>query len=189
MMVIFGLTTQLQAELAPAKARTDRTASAAATSAAGASWTVRGWGETGQDAEQVALSKAREEVLVYLANQEPPLEWTPSVGYVNDHLVKRRSEATSAEAAKRVGAEIEMTLYVEVNKKDIQDMLREDQKLRVQHRQLFLAKILAGLVAFLAAVTGYFRLDEATKGYYTGWLRLAAVGLVGGIGAGLWLIS
>src|SRR3954471_8584986 len=110
MMVIFGLTTQLQAELAPAKARTDRTASAAATSAAGASWTVRGWGETGQDAEQGALSKAREEVLVYLANQEPPLEWTPSVGYVNDHLVKRRSEATSAEAAKRVGAEIEMTL-------------------------------------------------------------------------------
>src|SRR5258708_1801121 len=126
LMVIFGLTTRIQAQLATPQTRTDRTERAAPkaeSTATGSKWTVRGWGETGQDAEQVAVSKAREEVLVYRAKQVPPLEWTPGIGYVNDHLVKRRSEAQSSEAAQRVGAEVEMTLYVEVTKKDIQDML------------------------------------------------------------------
>ena len=35
----------------------------------------------------------------------------------------------------------------------------------------------------LGAVAGYVRLDEWTKGYYTGRLRLAAVVLIGLAGA------
>jgi hypothetical protein len=38
-------------------------------------------------------------------------------------------------------------------------------------------------------VVGYFRLEEATKGYYTAWLRLAAVGLVAAAVAGLLLAA
>jgi hypothetical protein len=51
-----------------------------------------------------------------------------------------------------------------------------------------LGKILVGLVALLAVVTGYIRLDDWTKGYYTGWLRLAAWGILAVVGTGLfWL--
>ena len=32
-------------------------------------------------------------------------------------------------------------------------------------------------------------LEEMTKGYYTAWLRLAAVGFVTVVGAGIWWVS
>jgi len=50
---------------------------------------------------------------------------------------------------------------------------------------LLLGKILASLLVLLSAVVGYVRLDEWTKGFYTGWLRLAA-GVFAVVAAGLW---
>ena len=47
---------------------------------------------------------------------------------------------------------------------------------------------LAALVALLAVGAGYFRLEELTRGYYTGVLRLLLLGSAGAIGAGLWLV-
>ncbi len=38
------------------------------------------------------------------------------------------------------------------------------------------------MLACLAAVSGYIRADEATKGYYTNWLRLASATGVGAAG-------
>ncbi len=38
---------------------------------------------------------------------------------------------------------------------------------------------LAGVTALLLVAIGYLRLEEATKGYYTGLLRLSALGLLG----------
>jgi hypothetical protein len=49
--------------------------------------------------------------------------------------------------------------------------------------------VLLVLVALFGAAAAYFRLDEATKGYYTGWLRVGALGLVALIGAGVWLLG
>ena len=66
---------------------------------------------------------------------------------------------------------------------------QQQRQILSQQRQVFLAKVLAGVVAVLVAVAGYFRLEEATKGYYTGWLRLAAVGLVAAVVAGLLLVA
>ena len=54
---------------------------------------------------------------------------------------------------------------------------------------ILLGKFLAGFVAFLVAVAGYFRLEEATKGYYTTWLRVGVLGFIAVVGAGIWLIS
>ena len=53
----------------------------------------------------------------------------------------------------------------------------------------FLGKVLAGMVALLGGVAGYFRLEEATKGYYTTWLRLGVAGLASAVGLGFWLMS
>jgi len=41
----------------------------------------------------------------------------------------------------------------------------------------------------LLAVAGYLRLEDATKGYYTRLLRLAAVAFVALVGAGLWMMA
>jgi hypothetical protein len=98
--------------------------------------------------------------------------------------------------------ELQVRLAVEVGEPQYQQILRQDRKyqeeqrkLRAQQRkqqvlqrQLLLGKGLAGLIALLAAVAGYLRLDEMTKGYYTNWLRVAAVGFVGAVGAVLVLI-
>ena len=49
---------------------------------------------------------------------------------------------------------------------------------------------LAGLLVFvlicLAAVSGYIRTDEATKGYYTNRLRMLAAAGVGAAGAAIY---
>jgi hypothetical protein len=56
-------------------------------------------------------------------------------------------------------------------------------------RQLLLARLLAAAVAVLLVITGYLRLEHATRGYYTTLLRLAAVGIVAVVSAGLWLLA
>jgi len=60
---------------------------------------------------------------------------------------------------------------------------------RATARQGVLARVLAGLVALLAAVACYLRLEDATKGYYTTLLRLAAVAFVTIVSAGIWLLT
>jgi len=65
----------------------------------------------------------------------------------------------------------------------------EDNRLQLMRtRMVFLVKLLAGLVALLATICGYLRLDEWSKGYYTKWLRLAAVGCVGAVTVFLWFL-
>ncbi|HEV2947124.1 MAG TPA: hypothetical protein VGX70_07095 [Gemmataceae bacterium] len=78
------------------------------------------------------------------------------------------------------------------NWRQIQKEIRqvEDQgRLQVMRsRMVFLVKFLAGLVALFGTICGYLRLDEWSKGYYTKWLRLAAVGCVGAVTVFLWML-
>ena len=88
-----------------------------------------------------------------------------------------------------LGREVdEVQLHVELAPQNYRKFLENDRQVRAQSRMKVLAKGLAGLVAILAAIAGYFRLEEATKGYYTAWLRLVTLGLVAAIGAGVWLL-
>jgi hypothetical protein len=50
------------------------------------------------------------------------------------------------------------------------------------HRLLVLGEILLFVLAVLAALAGYIHADEATKGYYTNHLRLAAAAGIGAAG-------
>ena len=80
---------------------------------------------------------------------------------------------------------LDVTLPPEVRK----EIWQHECQFHARQRMLFLAKILAGLVSLLAATAGYLRLDELTKGYYTGWLRLAAAGLVGVAGLAIAMLA
>ena len=52
----------------------------------------------------------------------------------------------------------------------------------VPRRLAVLGGVLGFVLACLAALAGYIRADEATKGYYTHWLRLVAAAGVGASG-------
>jgi hypothetical protein len=149
---------------------------------------VSGWGETVEDAEQAALKQAREELLVFFANQGVALSWKPPLDYIHDSLLKDW-EKKDPEEMPGVGRVREVLLKVELSASDYRKILRHDHEYVAQNRMILFGKVLAGLVALLAAVAGYFRLEEATKGYYTAWLRLATLGFIAAVGAGLWLIS
>jgi hypothetical protein len=149
------------------------------------------WDVVGQDPEQVedarqdALGKARNKVISYLLNRQPPIHWQPPDDFIQKKLVKVEKEAVREEA-EPIGRYHEVTMHVEVTVKDLDEILRLDQQDRRGKQMLWLGEILAGVVALLLAIAGYIRLDEWTRGYYTGWLRLAALLLLGAIGASAW---
>lgn len=71
--------------------------------------------------------------------------------------------------------------------KDEIQLVENQKRLKVtKSRMVFLVKILVGIVALLLTVCGYIRLDEWSKGYYTQWLKLAAVGCMVIVGLILW---
>jgi hypothetical protein len=152
------------------------------------SWWVQGWGNTREDAWQRALENARIELPSRLAEHELSLDWRPSRNDIQK-LVKESEELPSRDVEEPVGLVHGVRLRIDVTAKDWQYILRQDQQTRAESRMLVLAKMLAGFVAFLGAVAGYLRLEELTKGYYTAWLRLAAIGFVTAVGAGIWWIS
>jgi hypothetical protein len=150
------------------------------------SWTITAYGVTPEKAEEVALNKASDQVRHYLAHLDPPVQWRPDGKWIDENLVKTRT------APKQVASDdplldkaFERTLQIEVGPKQYREIVEYDRQECMEQRQLLLARILAGVVALLVAAVGYLRLDEATKGYYTLWLRLAALGLVGAVGAAL----
>lgn len=58
-------------------------------------------------------------------------------------------------------------------------LIQRERDVRVQERMLWLGKIMAVLIVLLTAATGYLRLDEWTKGYFTTYLIVGVVGAVG----------
>lgn len=57
-------------------------------------------------------------------------------------------------------------------------LLQRERDARVQERMIWLGKITAGLIVLLVAATGYLRLDDYTKGYFTTWLLLGVGAVV-----------
>lgn len=62
-----------------------------------------------------------------------------------------------------------VALTPEFNSK-IKEMYRDSV---IIHRVTFFGALAAMALAFVGAIYGYFRLDTATKGYYSGWLKTA----------------
>lgn len=155
-----------------------------------AHWTVEGaWMNNKADAVEDALLQAQLKVVGYLRGQNPPVEWTPSLSYIQTHLVKTQPWKEESKDFDQIGRMYRVQLDVEVTQSELTTMVQVGREFRIQQRMFLLAKVLAGLVVLLTAVSGYLRLDEYTKGYYTSWLRLAAVGFVAAAGAGLVLIA
>jgi len=168
---------------------------------------------TRERALEFALSRAQEVIAAFLKESQPSLTWSPPTAYIREHLLREvdQPEDESWEKKDINGHSIlvqektfehaDETAYivkikVGVSAQDlasIQKLQQADQEnLRHQiayERQVWLGKILIGVVALLLAAAGYIRLEDATKGYYTTWLRLGLVGVAGAVGAGIWLAT
>jgi hypothetical protein len=144
------------------------------------------WKKTVEEAREDALENARDRLVAYLRAQNPPLEWAPSPAYLQQHKMIKEDKPTPKEFGDDVGTMYQARLRVEVTAREFEEMARQDRHYRSEQRQVLLLKVLGGLLALLVAVAGYVRLDEWSKGYYTGWLKLAAAVAVA---VGLFLLA
>jgi hypothetical protein len=67
-------------------------------------------------------------------------------------------------------------------------LVREYQRQMAAHRLGLMAAVLCFVLACLAVISGYIRTDEATRGYYTAPLRVAALGAVVAAGFALYRV-
>jgi hypothetical protein len=143
------------------------------------------WMKSVEDAEQDALQEAQALVTAHLHNLRPHIDWVPPLEYIQKRLVKSR-QADVKEFPEDIGPMRRERLEIELTPKALREIVRLDREQRSHERMFWLAKVLAGVVAGLAAVAGYVHLDERTKGYYTTLLRVSTASLVAAVAAALW---
>jgi hypothetical protein len=136
----------------------------------------------------------REHLLADVAAEDEETGWSKKL--LNNHEILVRETKPEEVGHNDVGidAAYQVKLRVNVGSRELASIRQEDERYRdqlrhqiAQGRQLWLGKVLLGVIALLAAVSGYIRLEDATKGYYTGLLRLALVGIACAVGVGIWL--
>lgn len=121
-----------------------------------------------------ARVQLQQQVTTWLAT-DVPASWKPPAP-----LIDRLIQGTKIESIdKDYGTLYKATLNVDSSPARRAEIIAAYQHERVVHRMGLMGGGLAGILTCLAALAGYIRADEATKGYYTNWLRAAAAAGVG----------
>jgi hypothetical protein len=145
-----------------------------------------GYGTDENSARKVAWEVAADRVRDYLANEAPDIHWTPTPTQLQARNMARDLGEPFLD---KKTEHFKATVKVELTAEHLQG-LREQQRLQVvQQRQRLAGLGLAGAMALLAVVGGYLRLEEKTRGFYTGLLRAAAAAVLALVGVGLWMLS
>jgi hypothetical protein len=139
----------------------------------------KGYGLTIKDAESDALTRACD----WLAGHSN-LGWTPTPDFLREKGMVRFGQP-SEEDFEKSGLMQVVTMQLEVTADQAREIQKQARQDRMKSRQWISLLGLGGMVCLLAVVGAYLRLEEATKGYYTRLLRLAAIGLVVAIILGL----
>jgi hypothetical protein len=157
--------------------------------------TVEGRGMTPEEAKAVALIKAREALLDFIHKHSYSVQHLPPDEFILSELSEIsppeviESDENLANVGKylvRLDLNVTDEKFHKIMDYDLREATREHEEL-VLGRLFFLGKVLLGIMALLSCMVCYARLEEITKGYYTAWLRLGAVGILCAVGAGLWL--
>jgi hypothetical protein len=148
-------------------------------------WTAKGLqGEYGLDKDEawdLAADAARNVITHEFGLNQPP-----SRDFVRHRIMRLKDDSVQEMAIDGVGKVFLVKFDLELTRLDYRELAEADRAARVSDRLEGAARGLGVLVAVLGALGAYIRLDDATKGYYTGRLRLAAVVLAG---AALFLIA
>ena len=150
----------------------------------------QGYGLSLKEAETNALERACE----WLADKTG-LGWTPTPEFLREKgMVQFVGEPNEKEfeVAKdfvKDGKMQVVTMQLEVTDVQAREIQKQARQEHMTSRHLLLARVLGGIVCLLIVVGGYLRLEEATKGYYTRLLRLAAITFLIIAGVGLCVIA
>jgi hypothetical protein len=141
-----------------------------------------GYGITKARAEEHALELAAD----WLAEQGN-LGWTPSPEYLRQEGVVQFGEPAE-QNIQDIGPTKVVKMDLEVSPAQAAKLYSKARHERMGQRHVLLGRVLAGLLAVVVVAGGYLRLEEATRGYYTTLLRVAALAVLAAVGAGLWLV-
>jgi hypothetical protein len=139
------------------------------------------------EAEEDALSQARELIARKLAELDPPVRYKPSVSEVRAEFIRKDSRqkrpfTPTPEQQKLYDDNKLAANFVHVEY-DVEVTAEQVRELRSQERSWAALRVLGILVAVALAGFLFLRADEWTKGYLTSWLALAAAALAGGAAA------
>jgi hypothetical protein len=130
-----------------------------------------------------AFKKARAALMHELDLTEPPTD-----EYIREKLVTNYNEE-KGQTIEGVADTYQVRYDLSLTRETARELAQHERELRIHDRMGWLARVVAGVTVFLGCVAGYIRLDEMTKGYYTGRLRLLTVVVLlaafGGIAATL----
>jgi hypothetical protein len=133
-----------------------------------------------EDAYNDALERAAEAIEDYFSLRTPL--------QIEDvkRLIRDKSEKTVPLGDNLPDAK-QFELLLQVDSKFLSELAQIQREARMSDRMQILARGLAVAVAALFAIAGYVRLDEWSKGYYSGLLKAVAVLAVIGIGIAAWI--
>jgi hypothetical protein len=148
-------------------------------------WQAEAWAETEKDATSYALDRLARETADYLF-EHGLTDWRPDANDIKSIL--KPEIVRDQKNFEDLGTLEHITVVAELKPDAIRKFQKEARQQRASGRMVMLGKGLGMLVALLAGLAGYFRIEEATKGYYTTWLRLTTVGFIGAAATTLWII-
>jgi hypothetical protein len=135
--------------------------------------------------EDRARAEARKAVEVRVATwlkPDVPASWKPPARLFQSLIVETKIEPHVSQRAKEFGPLYVATMTADLSPRRRAELVDAYTHELVQHRLLTLGGSLGFVLICLAAVSGYIRADEATKGYYTNRLRMLAAAGVGAAG-------
>lgn len=117
------------------------------------------------------------------------LGWAPNSEYLTTHKMVQFGAAENIKSDDPMLDNMKkVKLQLEISTDQARDIQKQAQQQRMKERQKHSLLALIGVVGLLSVVGGYLRLEEATKGYYTRLLRIAAISaLVVIVAAGLFV--
>ena len=132
--------------------------------------------------EDRAREEARKEldrnVTEWLEASSVPRSWKPPARQIDGMILETKVKPI----VKDYGTLYEAELRVDVSPERRASLVAAYHRQLVHGRLVLLGGTLAFFLTCLAAISGYIRADEATKGYYTNRLRLLAAAGVGAAG-------
>jgi hypothetical protein len=146
-------------------------------------------GEIGatEDRARAEARKALQTRVATWLKPDVPASWTPPARLLQSLLVETKIEPHVSQRMPKDDPLNDMRVYVATMTADLSPRRRAElvdayTHELVKHRLLTLGGSLGFVLICLAAVSGYIRADEATKGYYTNRLRMLAAAGVGAAG-------
>jgi hypothetical protein len=132
--------------------------------------------------QERAIADARHQLrsrIVHWLDPEVPGSWSPPTRLINAMIL---GQPQIRQIQKDYGELFEATLTVDTSPARRNALIEVYNRQLVERRMASLGGALAFVLICLAAVSGYVRADEATKGYYTNRLRLLSAAGVGAAG-------